>query len=119
MKKAIMADEVNKLLQQSLNDYLVQEKLDILGNPLPKETENFSWEAEPLLFEFELGLAPEFTVDLAAKNKLVQYKIVADDALLNEQVERIQKQYGKLIPQTVVAEGNEIKGTFFLMKKKE
>lgn len=111
-EKAIMADEVNKLLQQSLNDYLVQEKLDILGNPLPKETDNFSWDAEPLTFEFELGLAPEFTVDLAAKNKLVQYKIVADNVLLNEQVERIQKQYGKLIPQTVVADGNEIKGTF-------
>ncbi|CCG52383.1 Trigger factor (TF) [Flavobacterium indicum GPTSA100-9 = DSM 17447] len=111
-EKAVMADEVNKLLQDSLNNYLVEEKLDILGNPLPKMTEDFSWDAEQLTFEFELGLAPDFKVDLAAKNNVVEYKIIADEALLNEQVERIQKQYGKLIPQDVVAEGNEVKGTF-------
>lgn len=111
-EKAVMADEVNKLLQDSLNNYLVEEKLDILGNPLPKITEDFSWDAEQLTFEFELGLAPDFKVDLAAKNNVVEYKIIADEALLNEQVERIQKQYGKLIPQDVVAEGNEVKGTF-------
>ena len=111
-EKAVMADEVNKLLQESLNNYLVEEKLDILGNPLPKVTEDFSWDAEELTFEFELGLAPDFKVDLSAKNSIIDYKIIADDALLDEQVERIQKQYGKLIPQEVVAEGNEVKGTF-------
>lgn len=111
-EKAVMADEVNKLLQESLNNYLVEEKLDILGNPLPKMTDDFSWDADQLTFEFELGLAPDFKIDLAAKNNVIDYKIVADDALLNEQVERIQKQYGKLIPQEIVAEGNEVKGTF-------
>lgn len=111
-EKAVMADEVNKLLQESLNNYLVEEKLDILGNPLPKMTEDFSWDAEQLTFEFELGLAPDFKIDLAAKNNVIDYKIVADEALLNDQVERIQKQYGKLIPQDVVADGNEVKGTF-------
>ncbi|WP_374541457.1 trigger factor [Flavobacterium sp.] len=111
-EKAVMADEVNKLLQESLNNYIVEEKLDILGNPLPKVTEDFSWDAEELTFEFELGLAPDFKVDLSAKNSIIDYKIIADEALLDEQVERIQKQYGKLIPQEVVAEGNEVKGTF-------
>lgn len=111
-EKAVMADEVNKLLQESLNNYLVEEKLDILGNPLPKVTEDFSWDAEELTFEFELGLAPDFKVDLSAKNSIIDYKIIADEALLDEQVERIQKQYGKLIPQEVVVEGNEVKGTF-------
>src|SRR5574343_850905 len=111
-EKAVMADEVNKLLQESLNNYLVEEKLDILGNPLPKVTEDFSWDAEELTFEFELGLAPDFKVDLSAKNSIIDYKIIADKALVDEQVERIQKQYGKLIPQEVVAEGNEVKGTF-------
>jgi trigger factor len=111
-EKAVMADEVNKLLQESLNNYLVEEKLDILGNPLPKVTEDFSWDAEELTFEFELGLAPDFKVDLSANNSIIDYKIIADEALLDEQVERIQKQYGKLIPQEVVAEGNEVKGTF-------
>lgn len=110
--KAVLLDEVNKMLQSSLNDYLVEEKLDILGNPLPKMTEDFNWDADDYSFEFELGLAPEFTVDLGAKNKLVKYTIVADDKMLDEQVERIQKQYGKLIAKEKVAEGDNITGTF-------
>ncbi|TRW21897.1 trigger factor [Flavobacterium zepuense] len=110
--KAVLLDEVNKLLQKSLNDYLAKEKLDILGNPLPKVTEDFNWDTDDYSFEFELGLAPEFTVDLGAKNKVVRYNIVADDAMLNEQVERIQKQYGKLVPKDVIEEGDDIAGTF-------
>ncbi|WP_396140796.1 trigger factor [Flavobacterium sp.] len=110
--KAILLEEVNKLLQDNLNRYLVAEKLDILGNPLPKVTEDFNWDVEDYKFEFELGLAPEFTVDLAAKNDLVQYKIVANDKMLNDQVARIQKQYGKLIAKDTVEEGNDVSGFF-------
>ena len=110
--KAILLEEVNKLLQDNLNKYLVAEKLDILGNPLPRVTEDFNWDVEDYKFEFELGLAPEFTVDLAAKNNLVQYKIVADDKMLNDQVARIQKQYGKLIAKDTVEEGNDVSGFF-------
>jgi trigger factor len=110
--KAILLEEVNKLLQDNLNKYLVAEKLDILGNPLPKVTEDFNWDVEDYTFEFELGLAPEFTVDLAAKNNLVQYKIVADDKMLNDQIARIQKQYGKLIAKDTVEEGNDVSGFF-------
>jgi trigger factor len=110
--KAILLEEVNKLLQDNLNKYLVAEKLDILGNPLPRVTEDFNWDVEDYKFEFELGLAPEFTVDLAAKNNLVQYKIVADDKMLNDQIARIQKQYGKLIAKDTVEEGNDVSGFF-------
>lgn len=110
--KAVLLDEVNRLLQDNLNKYLVEEKLDILGNPLPKVTEDFNWDVEDYKFEFELGLAPEFTVDLAAKNSLVQYKVVADDKMLDEQVARIQKQYGKIIAADTVAEGNDVSGVF-------
>ena len=110
--KAILLEEVNKLLQDNLNKYLVAEKLDILGNPLPKVTEDFNWDVEDYKFEFELGLAPEFKVDLAAKNDLVHYKIVADDKMLNDQVARIQKQYGKLIAKDTVEEGNDVSGIF-------
>jgi trigger factor len=99
---------VNKLLQDNLNKYLVEEKLDILGNPLPKVTEDFNWDVEDYKFEFELGLTPEFNVDLAAKNDLLQYKIVADEKMLNDQIARIQKQYGKLIAKDTVEEGNDV-----------
>lgn len=110
--KAILLEEVNKLLQENLNKYLVEEKLDILGNPLPKITEDFNWDTEDYKFEFELGLTPDFTVDLEVKNNLTQYKIVADDKMLNDQVVRIQKQYGKLIAKDTVEEGNDVSGIF-------
>ena len=110
--KAVLLEEVNKLLQDKLNKYLVAEKLDILGNPLPKVTENFNWDVEDYKFEFELGLAPEFNVDLAAKNDLVQYKIVADDKMVNDQIGRMQKQYGKLIAKDTVETGDDVSGFF-------
>lgn len=110
--KAILLEEVNKVLQKSLNDYLVQEKLDILGNPLPKVTEDFNWDTDDYTFQFELGLAPEFTLDLSAKTNVTRFKIVADETMLNEQIERIQKQYGKLIPKDKVEEGFDVSGTF-------
>lgn len=109
--KAVLLDEVNKLLQESLNKFLVEEKIDILGNPLPVVKEDFNWDADDFSFDFELGLAPEFTVNLEAK-KVNRYKIVADEELLNEQVERIQKQFGKLYSKEKSEEGDELRGTF-------
>ncbi len=110
--KSIMIDEVNKLLQDSLNNYLVEEKLDILGNPLPRMQEDFNWDADDFAFEFELGLVPEFEVKLDAKNKITKYDIVADDELLTKEVENIQKRFGKIVPQETVVEGVAIAGTF-------
>jgi len=110
--KAVLLEEVNKVLQENLNRYLQQEKLDILGNPLPVVTDSFNWDAEDFKFDFELGLAPTFSVDLTAKNDVVQYKIIADDTMLNAQVARIQKQYGKIVSTDVVAEGNDVSGIF-------
>ncbi len=110
--KAVLFEEVNKLLQDNLNQYLVEEKLDILGNPLPKVSDDFNWDAEDYKFEFELGLSPQFSVDLSAKNNLTQYKIIADDTMLNAQVARIQKQYGKIVSTDVVAEANDVSGVF-------
>lgn len=106
--QAIMFDEVNKLLQESLSNYLNEEKLDILGNPLPV-AKDIDWDADTLSFDFELGLAPEFTVDLDAAKTAAKYKIVADEEMVNEQVEYIQKQYGKLISKEKVEEGDDIR----------
>ncbi|SNR14528.1 trigger factor [Tenacibaculum jejuense] len=110
--KSVMIDEVNKLLQESLNKFLVEEKLDILGNPLPIVKDDFSWDTDQFSFEFELGLAPEFDVDLKGKNKIKEYKIVATDELIDKEVENIQTRYGKLIAQEVAEEHSNVTGTF-------
>jgi len=110
--KSVMIDEVNKILQESLNNFLVEEKLDILGNPLPKMKEDFSWDAETYSFEFELGLAPVFEVKLDDKKKVTQYNIVADEDLINKEVENLQKRFGTLVAKEEVAEGMTVTGTF-------
>ncbi len=110
--KAVLVDEVNKLLDQALNKYLTEEKLDVLGNPLPKEKANFDWDADDYKFEFELGLTPEFELDLQPKKAITSYKIIADDKMIDSQIERIQKQYGKLEAKDTVAEGDLVAGTF-------
>ncbi|MDU8886601.1 trigger factor [Yeosuana sp. MJ-SS3] len=110
--KAVLVDEVNKLLQDALNKYLTEEKLDVLGQPLPKPQDAIDWDSEEFSFEFELGLTPEFDVDLNFKKPITHYTIVADKKMIDEQVERIQKQYGKLVSQDVVAKDSEITGTF-------
>ena len=115
--KSIMIDEVNKLLQESLNKFLTEEKLDILGNPLPRVQDDFSWDTKTFSFEFELGLAPEFTVDLSAKKKITQYNIVADDALIDKEVENLQSRYGKMNTVDVVTEKANVTGTFINEEK--
>ncbi|NJY61874.1 trigger factor [Salinimicrobium sp. CDJ15-81-2] len=110
--KAVLVDEVNKLLQDALNKYLTEEKLDVLGNPLPKEQDNFDWDAENYSFEFELGLSPQFEVSLNNEKPITHYKIVAGDEMIDNQVKTLQKQYGKLVSKDAAEEGDQLTGTF-------
>lgn len=110
--QAVLVDEVNKLLQENLNKYLVEEKLDLLGNPLPKMKDDFTWDAEDYSFEFEIGLAPELAVDLNTKKPVTQYNIVVDDKILDKQTKYIRTQYGKLKSKEEAAEEDSITGVF-------
>ena len=65
--KAVLIDEVNHILQHAVYDHIRDEKLDILGNPLPKNEADINWDSEDFAFEFELGLTPDFKVDLSKK----------------------------------------------------
>ena len=110
--KAVLVDEVNKLLQGALNKYMTEEKLDVLGSPLPKSQDDLDWDADTFSFEFELGLAPKFEVDLKGNDPITQYTIVADDKMIDGQVEHIQKQYGKMISEDAVTADSEFTGVF-------
>lgn len=110
--KAVLVDEVNKLLQDALNKYLTEEKLDVLGNPLPKPQDDLDWNSDTFSFEFELGLAPEFEVNLKSKKAITHYNIVADSKMIDDQIKNIQKQYGKLVSQNIVDKESEIVGVF-------
>ncbi len=110
--QAVLVDEVNKLLQDALGKYLVEEKLDVLGNPLPKPQDDLDWNADNFSFEFELGLAPEFEVKLKGKKAITHYDIIADDKMIDNQIENIQKQYGIIVSQDEITEESEVTGKF-------
>ena len=110
--RAIKQEEVQKVVDLALERYLASERLNLLGTPLAKVNENFDWDAEELVFEYEIGLVPNFELDLDAKNDIVKYVVIADDKLINGQVERIQKQFGTAIPQEVVTADSDVTGTF-------
>ncbi|MDA0937130.1 MAG: trigger factor, partial [Bacteroidetes bacterium] len=105
---AVTADEVNKLLQENLEKYLKEENLKILGNPLPVLKEELDWKAQQLSFAFELGLSPEFEVNLNEKNKVTHYQITANDNMINDQIKHYRKQYGKLVAQKNAKDDYEI-----------
>jgi trigger factor len=110
--KAIKQEEVQKVVDLALERFVQSERLNLLGTPLPKVNEAFSWDAEELIFEYEIGLVPHFDLDLEAKNDIVKYIVTADDKLIDGQVARIQKQFGTPIPQDAVVADSDITGTF-------
>ena len=110
-EQGVKAEEINKLLQQSLSEYIQKEKLDLLGNVLPKEVEDFDWNNEPLSFEYEIGLAPAVEPAFPSKKTINHYEITVSDKSLNEQVERLRKQYGTLETQAEATVDSEITAT--------
>lgn len=108
----LVIEEINKLIQKQLNDYIASEKLNLLGNPLPEKQENINWEGDDFNFEFSLGIAPEFDVDVKGKKDITSYTIKADDKTINEQIDRIRLQYGKLVSKKEVAAGDQVTGVF-------
>ena len=105
---AVTADEVNKILQENLNKYITDEKLELLGNPLPKMQDGIDWKADVMNFEFELGLSPKFDVKLKGKKAVTYFQIEADKKMIDEQLNHIQKQYGKIESAQEIGKGAEL-----------
>ncbi|MSP85778.1 MAG: trigger factor, partial [Flavobacteriaceae bacterium] len=115
--RAIKIEEVDKVVALALERYIQSERLNLLGTPLAKENAAFSWDEEEMVFEYEIGLVPSFDLDIEAKNDIVKYVVTADDKMIEEQVVRIQKQFGTPTPQTVVEESFDISGIFLNAEK--
>jgi trigger factor len=109
---SVKVDEINKLIQKGLSDYLSNEKLAILGNPVPVEKNNIDWNADKLTFDFEIGLSPKLEVSLKNKKAIPSYEIDVDKKMIDDQIKNIQNQYGKLLAQNRIEDDFEINGNF-------
>jgi trigger factor len=110
--KSVLVDEVNKLLQEAIYKYLTENKVEVLGNPLPLTTE-VDWDNDTdFVFEYEMGLAPEFTVAIDKKGKFDFLKIVADKKMVDHYVNDMAKRYGKMTQPETSEKTDLIMGEF-------
>jgi trigger factor len=89
-------EEIQKLTNESIFKFIKDKKLDVLGQPLPKEMdENIDWNTQKeFVFEYDLGLSPEINVKLTGNKKFTSYAIKPDDNLIDKYVEEVTSRYG-------------------------
>ena len=94
---SVKVDAVNKILGEKLYDYVRENKIQMLGEPLPSEQqEALDFESDqPLTFKFDIAVAPEFEAKLSAKDKIDYYNITVDDKMIDQQVEMYQSRAGQ------------------------
>lgn len=112
--KAVLADEINKIFSQKLFDYINEQQLEVLGQPLPKESEEnkIDLDAEAFSFTYDLALSPKFDINLSDKDKFDLYKITIDEALIDKYAKDLAKRYGKVQQVDESADEDMIQGKF-------
>ena len=111
----VLVEEVNKLLSKNLSQYLVDEKLNILGEPLPnkEQRKSISWETdENFEFVFDIALAPEINISLDKQNEFNFYKITVSAEMIDHQVEMTQSQMGQNLPDDEIKDKSSVRGNF-------
>ncbi len=109
-RKPVMIEEINKVVLSSVREYLKEEKIRILGEPLPdKEKQaDIDWDnQQEFEFVFDLGLAPEFELEISQKDKIPYYEIKVDDKMIENQKENYKRRFGTF-DKIEKATGNEI-----------
>jgi len=107
--KPVLVDEINKILSDSMYKYISENKIEVLGSPLPKTDEDskIDWDNQTEFeFSYEMGLSPQFNVKLQ-ENKIIRYTIKTDDKLIDKYVDYIRKRYGK-VDNTEVSEMDDL-----------
>lgn len=111
--RAVQIDEINKIVTENIKKYLTDEKIEILGDPIPKadEQEKIDFETqEDFIFSFELGLAPVIDLKLSKKNKVNQHEIIIDEKMKSDYLDNYTRRFGELRKADLTEEKDVIKG---------
>ena len=116
--KAILAETINKLVSDGIYNYIRENNVPILGEPLPNEADqkqiDFDSQDE-FEFVFDLGIAPEFEVELTKKDKVKTYTIAVSNEMIDNQVKSYTGRYGKYIQEEIAEEKDMLKGEMLEM----
>lgn len=118
--KGVLADVINKFIGEQLNKYCEEQKLQILGEPLPNEelTPSVDFDnQDTFTFAFDIAIAPEFDAKLNGKNKLTEYQIEVTDEMVQKQVESYAERFGEYVEADEYKEGDMLRG--LLLEEKE
>lgn len=117
----IVADEVNNLVSESVSKYIREQKLNIIGRPLPSEDAPlFDPETNrDFDFSFDIGFIPEFELPSLSSGKFIKYKIQADDVTVDETIENLKKRHAKSVKKEVVEEGDYLQGMLRAIEESE
>ncbi len=110
-RKPVLVEEINKILGESLGKFLVDEKLNILGEPLPSldKPVQIDWDADSQFeFSFDIGISPEIDFAVSEKDKIDYYLIKADEEEIGKQRDRISSRYGSFKETDEVISDNEM-----------
>lgn len=113
--KSILVEEVNQMLSHSLMDYIKENDIQILGEPLPnmEKAEAIDWETtNEFNFEYSIGMANEFDLAINKKIKVEKFKIKVDDKALAETIDNLKKQFGEMTNPDVCENGDTLYGEF-------
>jgi len=121
--REILIEELNHILNDNLYDYIREQKLNILGSPLPVDSSQDIVEGQDFKFEYEVGLAPEIDPKFP-KEKISFYAVKADEKMIESEISRLQRQYGEFLHPEAANENSILYGTFqeldqSLQKKEE
>ena len=111
--KSVLVDEINTLLYESVNAYIKENKLAIVGDPMPdaEKTNGIDWENQKdFEFVYDLGLVPDFSYELSDKVVLPKYIINVEDKVIAETLDNLRKQYGKMVDGETIMEEDFVKG---------
>lgn len=100
-------EEINRLVSEGLNNYITENKLRLVGQPVPVTVEELDTNKDQIELPFEIGLEPEFTVDLS-KYEAPHYQIEASDKEINTSIENMQKRFAEREPQDKVTKDSYV-----------
>jgi trigger factor len=113
--KSLLAEEINKLLQSSMQKYIQENKIEVLGSPLPsaEHRDAGNWDMPgDFEFVFEMGLAPKFEINIDKNTKLTYPIVKIEDKLIDEEILALQRRYGTLTDSVKSGERDMIIGEF-------
>ena len=110
--KAIQVDEVQNMLAETLNNYLKENSIRILGEPMANvNTPSIDWETQEVFeFHFDIGISPAVELNITAKDKLTEYRIAITEEMIDSQVDDYSRRFGTFEPSESVSEEDVVKG---------